>query len=65
MSRIAENLTDLIGDTPLLELRNYNRLKDLQARLIAKRAENMDKQIVVLLPDSGERCLSTALFQQD
>lgn len=36
MSRIAKNLTDLIGNTPLLELSNYNRLNNLEARVIAK-----------------------------
>jgi len=36
MSRIAANLTDLIGNTPLLELGNFNRQQELQARLIAK-----------------------------
>lgn len=35
------------------------------ATQIAKRPENKDKMIVVLLPDTGERYLSTALFQQD
>lgn len=30
---------------------------------IAKRAENAQKKIVVLLPDTGERYLSTAMFQ--
>ncbi|WP_035171965.1 cysteine synthase A [Caldanaerobius polysaccharolyticus] len=33
---IAKNLTDLIGNTPLLELSNYNRANQLEARLIAK-----------------------------
>jgi len=33
------------------------------ATQIAKRSENKDKIIVALLPDSGERYLSTALFQ--
>ncbi|MGV8980664.1 cysteine synthase A [Clostridium sp.] len=32
---------------------------------IAKRSENKDKIIVVLLPDTGERYLSTALFEED
>ena len=36
MSKIAGSLIDLIGNTPLLELKNYNRQNQLQARLIAK-----------------------------
>ncbi len=36
MSRIANNLTDLIGNTPLLELSNYSQANSLQARLIVK-----------------------------
>ncbi|MEG6567506.1 cysteine synthase A [Thermoanaerobacterium saccharolyticum] len=36
MSKIAKNLTDLIGNTPLLELSNYNKENNLEARLIAK-----------------------------
>jgi len=32
---------------------------------IARRIENKDKIIVVLLPDTGERYLSTALFQEE
>ena len=30
---------------------------------LAKRPENKDKNIVVLLPDTGERYLSTPMFQ--
>jgi cysteine synthase A len=36
MSKIAKNLTDLIGNTPLLELSNYGRQSGLEARLVAK-----------------------------
>jgi len=36
MSKIAKNLTDLIGNTPLLELSNYNKANNLEARVIAK-----------------------------
>lgn len=36
MAKIAGNLTDLIGNTPLLELKNYNKTYDVEARLIAK-----------------------------
>jgi cysteine synthase A len=36
MAKIAKSLTDLIGDTPLLELSNYNRSENLSARLLAK-----------------------------
>ncbi len=36
MSKIAKNLTDLIGNTPLLELSNYNNVNNLEAAVIAK-----------------------------
>jgi cysteine synthase len=36
MSKIAKNLTDLIGNTPLLELSNFNRKHKLEATLIGK-----------------------------
>jgi cysteine synthase A len=36
MSKIAKSLTDLIGNTPLLELSNYNRNQNVPAKLIAK-----------------------------
>ncbi|MDR0877030.1 MAG: cysteine synthase A [Treponema sp.] len=36
MSKIAEKLTDLIGNTPLLYLANYNAAEGLGAKLIAK-----------------------------
>lgn len=36
MKKIAKNLTELIGNTPLLELTNYNINNNLEARIIAK-----------------------------
>ncbi|AFL99470.1 cysteine synthase A [Desulfitobacterium dehalogenans ATCC 51507] len=36
MSKIAKSLTDLIGNTPLLELSNYNKANELEAKVIAK-----------------------------
>lgn len=36
MSKIAKKLVDLIGNTPLLELSNYNAAKGLGAEVIAK-----------------------------
>ena len=36
MEKIARKLTDLVGNTPLLELSNYNTSYDLKARLIVK-----------------------------
>ena len=36
MSKIAKSLTDLIGNTPLLELSNYNKENSLEAAVIAK-----------------------------
>lgn len=36
MAKIAKNLTDLIGNTPLLELANYGEKHELKARVLAK-----------------------------
>ncbi|MDR3277496.1 MAG: cysteine synthase A [Oscillospiraceae bacterium] len=36
MSKIANNLTDLIGNTPLLELKNFNAERGATARVVAK-----------------------------
>ena len=35
------------------------------AKIIAERPENKGKTVVVLLPDSGDRYLSTPLFSDD
>ncbi len=36
MKKIAKSLTELVGDTPLLELNNYNENKGLKARVVVK-----------------------------
>lgn len=36
MAKIAKNLTDLIGNTPLLELSNFNKIHNLEAAIIGK-----------------------------
>ena len=36
MAKIAKQLTELVGNTPLLELKNFNEKKDLHATIIAK-----------------------------
>jgi cysteine synthase A len=36
MAKIARKLTDLIGNTPLLELSNYEKKNDINAHIIAK-----------------------------
>lgn len=36
MKKIAQRLTNLVGNTPLLELNNYSRSKDLKAHVIVK-----------------------------
>ena len=35
MSRIAEHLTDLIGNTPLLALNNYGKALEKKAKILA------------------------------
>lgn len=36
MTKIAKNLIELIGNTPLMELSNYNRVHNTNARILAK-----------------------------
>ena len=36
MKKVAQRLTDLVGNTPLLELNNYNLNKELKSDIIAK-----------------------------
>ena len=36
MGKLAKNLTELVGNTPLLELSRYNAAEELKATIIAK-----------------------------
>lgn len=36
MSKIYKSLTDLIGNTPLLELSNYEKENNLEAKILVK-----------------------------
>lgn len=36
MGKIAQSITDLIGKTPLLELKNYENAKEVKAHIVAK-----------------------------
>ena len=73
---IAKDSTELIGNTPLVRLNRITAgAKGILAGIssgaatwaaleVAKRLENEGKLIVVILPDTGERYLSTWLFQE-
>ena len=51
MKKIAKQLTDLVGNTPLMELSNYNKSKGLKARLIVKlESFNPDVKVVAVEP---------------
>ncbi|HJG88410.1 cysteine synthase A [Barnesiella viscericola] len=60
MKKIAKNLTELIGNTPLLELSNYNRKHELGATVIAKLeyfnpAGSVKDRIALAMIDDAER----------
>lgn len=60
MKKIAKNLTDLIGNTPLLELSNYNRRQGLGATVVAKLeyfnpAGSVKDRVALSMIDDAER----------
>ncbi len=60
MAEIYKTITDLIGKTPLLELSNYEKANDLQAKLIAKLeyfnpAGSVKDRIAKAMIDDAER----------
>ena len=60
MEKIAKKLTDLIGNTPLLELQRYNRKHELDARLIGKLeyfnpGGSVKDRVAVSMIDDAER----------
>ncbi|MGL5546266.1 MAG: pyridoxal-phosphate dependent enzyme, partial [Tannerellaceae bacterium] len=73
---IVDEVILVTGDEAIKTSRELARLEGLlvgissgaavcAARKLAMRPENKGKKIVVLLPDSGERYLSTLLYQFD
>ena len=67
MTKIAHSLTDLIGDTPLLELTNYNKKFAPQATIIAKLeyfnpAGSAKDRIAMAMIDAAE---AQGLLQKD
>lgn len=61
MKKIAARLTDLVGNTPLLELNNYNANRGLKARMIAKlesfnpAGSVKDRVALAMIEDAEER----------
>jgi cysteine synthase A len=60
MAKIAKHLTDLIGNTPLLELTNFNKANDVKAKIIAKLeyfnpASSVKDRIGFAMIDTAER----------
>jgi cysteine synthase A len=66
MSKIAKSLTELIGNTPLLEVQNYNKLNDLKATVIVKieafnpASSVKDRIGYAMIKDAEEKGLLTA-----
>jgi len=61
MARIYSDITKTIGNTPLVRINRMSKGSVRAALEVSRRQENRGKMIVVVLPDTGERYLSTPL----
>lgn len=65
MEKIAKRLTDLVGNTPLLELTNYSESKGLKARLVVKlesfnpTSSVKDRVALAMIEDAEEKGILT------
>lgn len=63
MKKIAGNITELIGNTPLLELKNFSEIQDLKTPLIAKiesfnpASSVKDRTALAMIKDAEEKGL--------
>ena len=75
-AEVIDEVVDVANDDAILAGREVGRQEGLLVGIsagaalhaaveVAKRPENADKNIVVLLPDTGERYLSTVLYAFD
>lgn len=66
MEKIAKRLTDLVGNTPLLELTNYSESKGLKARLVVKlesfnpTSSVKDRVALAMIEDAEEKGILTS-----
>ena len=67
MSKIAKSLTDLVGNTPLLELSNYEKSLDLNATILAKLEyfnplSSVKDRIGLAMIEAGEKSMPTQVW---